>query len=369
MSLGWRDPLPGSATERDPPSLDFFESRILTCSDTLRRLRQAKHTYGHDPLIAARFDKRRRSFFHDDNQSYSRDQFASILAQVDEQVGGLFSGGRVRAFLDLGCAPGGFSHFLLENNPGARGLGVTLPSIPLASHGTPLADPNRYRVQHRDITLTNFDPMIFPAPAQRLGLERAGYDLIIAGAFPTGQRISAIARARLAFTQLHAILCNLQEAATCVIVANTKPFLWIAEMFGVLRRVFGRIQPAKHKAIHADRSSCYFVCTGFNKGHADLWKSKVKRALNTLRASEEDEAVTSPRRPYSPQPKQPESKAALAELQIFDSDFDLEAFFDGEHRSFLDTMEPLWTKQIETIEARMSQAQGRAQARPDNRLC
>jgi hypothetical protein len=153
---------------------------------------------------------------------------------VDEQVGGLFSGRRVRAFLDLGCAPGGFSLFLLKNNPGARGVGVTLPGIPLVSHGRPLADPSRYQVQHRDITITNFDPMSFTAPAQWLGLERGGYDMIIAGVFPTGQRISAIARARLAFTQLHTILCNLQEAATCVIVVNTKPLLWIAEMFGIL---------------------------------------------------------------------------------------------------------------------------------------
>jgi hypothetical protein len=67
MSLGWRDPVPGFATERDPvpgfaterdsPALDFFESRILTCSDTLRRPWQAKHKYSHDPLIAAQFDK------------------------------------------------------------------------------------------------------------------------------------------------------------------------------------------------------------------------------------------------------------------------------------------------------------------------
>jgi hypothetical protein len=123
-------------------------------------------------------------------------------------------------------------------------------------------------------------------------LSKDGYDLIIAGAFPTRQTISAPARAILALSQLHAILSNLRPGATCVLIANTKLFLWNVEMFAVLRRVFGYIQPAKHRELHAIRSSCYFVCMGFmattgiDDEQRQLLKRKVRCALEVLKTVE-----------------------------------------------------------------------------------
>ncbi|CAF5074043.1 unnamed protein product, partial [Rotaria socialis] len=39
----------------------------------------------------------------------------------------LVSQDRIKHFLDLGCAPGGFSRWIIENNPSCTGLGITLP--------------------------------------------------------------------------------------------------------------------------------------------------------------------------------------------------------------------------------------------------
>ena len=60
----------------------------------------------------------------------------------------------------------------------------------------------------------------------------------------------------------------------------------------MLRRVFGRIQPAKHRELHAIRSSCYFVCMGFmtatdiDDEQRQLLKRKVRCALEVLKTVE-----------------------------------------------------------------------------------
>jgi FtsJ-like methyltransferase len=194
--------------------------------------------------------------------------------------------------LDLGSAPGGFSKFVIENNLNVRGLGITLPSLVVLMDGTPLADLTRYRFEHRDLTMLNFNTQTFQPPSTCVDLLKDGYDLIIAGTFPTGQTISAPARVILALSQLHVILSNLRPRATCVLIANTMLFLWNVEMFAVLRRVFGHIQPAKHRELHAIKCSCYFVCMGFmattsiNNEQRQLLKRKVRCTLEVLKTVE-----------------------------------------------------------------------------------
>ena len=112
----------------------------------------------------------------------------------------------------------------MENNSAARGLGITLFDIPIFTDGTPLADAMRYRLHKGDITMMNFDARSskYCPPLARVNLEENGYDLIIAGAFPTMQEISAAARAILALSQLHAILSNLQSQGTCTLLWRTQ---------------------------------------------------------------------------------------------------------------------------------------------------
>lgn len=266
--------------------LNIFERRFLHTS-VYPRLRASKRGYGQDPRIDARFEvKKKRNNFRSLN-SGPRDQFQAIFSAINDAVGGAFVGGNIKVFLDLGCAPGGFSKFVLENNPGARGLGITLPTIPLLQSG--VLNSTRYRVDTDDITKINFDA--YRPPNKRL--EKTGYDLIIAGAFPTGMSITKVERATLALAQLHIMLSYLQDGGTCVMVAGTKAFLWSIEMFAVLRRVFQSVVPAKHGKIHADRSSCYFVCQGFRKGREEVgaMKGRVKRALEALKTVDQIDEV------------------------------------------------------------------------------
>lgn len=272
-----------------------FELKILAHSPIYQSLQAVKNRCNHDRHVSAEFDQRRKRYQFDTPQTSFRDQFESIFTDINLAVRGLFAENNVHVFLDLGCAPGGFSKFILDNNPHARGMGITLPSIPMVLDGS-LANEDRYRLEKADLTLLNFDARCtkFRPPSARINLEKNGYDLIVAGAFPTGQHISLAARAILALSQLHAILCNLQPGATCVVVANTKTFMWNVEMFAVLRRVFGRIEPAKHSELHAIRSSCYFVCTGFDPKSVELLslKTRVKFALDKLKVFHDEETVS-----------------------------------------------------------------------------
>ena len=258
--------------------LNIFERHFFH-SSVYPRLRAIKQEYGQDPRIDARFESKRKHSNFQSSNSNARDQFEAIFSTINRAVDDVFVGGNIKVFLDLGCAPGGFSKFVLENNPDSRGLGITLPAIPLVKTG--VLSSNRYRVDIADITKINFEA--YRPPNKRL--EKTGYDLIIAGAFPTGMSITAAERATLALSQLHVVLSCLKGGGKCVMVAGTKAVLWSIEMFAVLRRVFQSVTPAKHEKIHADRSSCYFVCQGFRKGSEEVeaMKCRVKRALETLK--------------------------------------------------------------------------------------
>lgn len=281
-------------------SLGQFESKIYEYSSSLQRLRVIKRLYGTDTRVSEEFALRRSQYRFEAPQSMFRDQFEAIFADIDKTVGGVFSEGLIYKFLDLGCAPGGFSKYILDHNPDAQGLGITLSHIPVSLHGTSLADTDRYNVREGDLTELNFDTgssksKYIPPSARSKQLDPQGYGLIIAGAFATGLGgyATPASRATLALSQLGAILSTLQPRGTSVIVATTKPFLWNVEIFAVLRQVFDRIVPAKHSRLHAIRSSCYFVCIGFRKDVADKLSlgKKVKCALDRLKELDENEVT------------------------------------------------------------------------------
>ncbi|KZP18090.1 hypothetical protein FIBSPDRAFT_603932 [Athelia psychrophila] len=337
--------------QRPPSSVrSDFEAKLFDQSPVYQALQVVKHRCNHDQNVSAEFDRRRQRYHFNAPQTQFRDQFLTIFTDINLAVGKLFVDDNVHVFLDLGCAPGGFSKFILDNNSRARGMGVTLPGLPVVRDGA-LADESRYLVKEANLVELDFDRQstTFRPPSRRIQLEKDGYDLIIAGAFPTGQQISFSDRATLALSQLHAVLSNLQAGGTCVLVANTKTFLWNAEMFAVLRRTFRQIVPAKHAELHAIRSSCYFVCTGFQPDVAEelSLKMRVKSALNTL--------------------KMPFEEGMNNEPIIFSGLLSASEFFKEEHRQFLDIMEPLWIKQCEAIEEKLGKTARRGSYQPEFR--
>lgn len=84
-----------------------------------------------------------------------------VLAEILESHPAAFQ--QVGSFVDLGCAPGGFSCRLLEHQPKARGLGVTMPH---EAGGFPmLLEDERFSLQACDLmTLREPQDLAFDMP-------------------------------------------------------------------------------------------------------------------------------------------------------------------------------------------------------------
>jgi SAM-dependent methyltransferase len=325
----------------------------------------AKSQFGGDPHVSAHFENNREQYKQqtDDMRLSFRNQFEQTFSEFNDKVGcgNLFSNDSIGTFLDLGCAPGGFSKFILDNNQGSVGLGITLPDdvgLSLFTQGTSLEDESRYRLELADLTTVDFESirLIYPLPSGIIAVD--GYDLVIAGAFPTVNWITPPKRATLALTQLYAILYNLRPGGSAIIVINTKPFLWLIEIFGVLRQVFDSIEAVKGSKLHAIRSSAYLVCTGFLSPLSSIeimprLRTQVTKALeyvgvivaaesrngNEATVKEEEELDTPTRS------RDPEWYSAPVIFAPEEPD----ALFDREHRFVLDLMEPIWETQIDAM--------------------
>ena len=89
--------------------LNIFERHFFHTS-VYPRLRAVKREYGQDPRIDARFEFKRKHYTFQSLSTESRDQLETIFATINHTLGdGVFVGGNIKFFLDLGCAPGGFS--------------------------------------------------------------------------------------------------------------------------------------------------------------------------------------------------------------------------------------------------------------------
>lgn len=115
------------------PRLTAFETPFFERSLELRRLTFLKYFYGRSQEVTrvhAQERARNRAAAWDSARSPRKylDSFRKAFRDINDASGDAF-GHKVRRFLDLGCAPGGFATWLLKNNNRkARGTGITLSS-------------------------------------------------------------------------------------------------------------------------------------------------------------------------------------------------------------------------------------------------
>lgn len=334
--------------------------------------------------------------------SFSR-AFSDINVQLPNHP---FGDDKVKTFLDLGFSPGGFSSWLIDNNPLYRGgLGVTLPDT-RATYTRP--DENRvwdaralrsrsYEMKFGDINEfvegcinEGKEPWInlkdhSDTLGTGLGTRHEGYDLVIAGAFPTLEgRIPILRRAQLALSQLYIALTNTRPGGSCVMVCNTKTFSWILEIIGVLRRAFESVTALKGKLLHSTRSSCYLVCQGFRRrigdgdggvGNSegtdvDEYKQRVRDVLGWIkkRLAETEAGFTSKASQESENSQGEESggdsdgeeveedqgtTGPATHMSLLPEYADADALYEGEHPALLKLFEPIWESQCRAMEEHM----------------
>ena len=112
--------------------LTAFEIPVFERSLEFRRLTLLKYFYGLSQEVTRAHAREREC-----NREAARrspkspriylDAFRKAFRDINDASGDAF-GHKVRRFLDLGCAPGGFATWLLKNNKKAQGTGITLSS-------------------------------------------------------------------------------------------------------------------------------------------------------------------------------------------------------------------------------------------------
>lgn len=327
----------------------MFEKRIWNESYRYRCLRLLKHVYGSNPTVDRRFregfERNARSLEETSATSdlFHLRAFETGFGALNDANAGCFGGGRVKRFLDLGCSPGGFSSWLLKNNPDTKGTGVTLPEehakLPvqvepaLRSHG-------RYQVIYEDIIdigvkalEQNMCPSI-PLDDSFTGL----YDLVIAGAFPTMQgRAPWWHRVQLLLSQLLIVLTHVAQGGSVLVLVKTKPQLLTMDILGVLQQVFRFVLAHKAGGLHSVRSSCYLVCHGFH-GTTEQVMHLSTRLCHALKYCQSS-MLASPTDPA----------LNLANRMPLLSADSAEQVFDNQYRSLLQLLQPVWELQYKAI--------------------
>ena len=120
-------PMPDEITEALTP----FERTFLARSLPLRRFLTMRYLSRQNADVAEQHkahDEHNRAAFRADMPARRHiEGFKFAFGEVSARSGGgAFGGGAVRRFLDLGCAPGGFAAWILEENVHAAGVGITL---------------------------------------------------------------------------------------------------------------------------------------------------------------------------------------------------------------------------------------------------
>lgn len=343
---------------------NLFLRKFADASPIYVRLRQLKILYGAHPATEEQFlaNKRRMlsSAAGGDPLVHLRG-YAKALNDINYAHRHIFGGGRVKRFLDLGCSPGGFSDWLLQHNPDAVGLGITLPdedaSWEIVVEGTRLVE-SRYTLRFADIiSLVHGCVSKGEDPTIRLEDDSSPspdpFDLVICGAFPTMGRISRKDRTRLSLGQCLIMLRNLAPGGNALIVINTKTFRWIVELLAILRQCFHEVAPAKGKKLHLQRSSCYVVCTGFHgpSAQVDQFAESLRRVLVELGKMPEPKAGSGSdggEDESEPDEMTAEDKLKAAErFHLLPLSYD--ALFEAEHKVTLQIFEPMWEIQTESI--------------------
>lgn len=349
--------------------LSPFERRFWHDSPGHRRLLRLKEMFRCHPAVDKRFRERRgihiEASLSNASPAVHVYAFERAFSAVNDAVSGHFGGGKVTRFLDMGCAPGGFSSWLMKNNPGAQGVGVTLPdeeaTFPIRIDSA-LSSTRGYHLQRLNIitsVMKSVELGTIPVMDMHVGHRGELYDLVIAGAFPTMQgHIPWWSRVQLSLSQLLVALNATAPGGSCVLPINTKPFQWIVDVIGMFRQLFNTVIAYKDVKFHAVRTTCYLVCTGFHGTAEEIayFSGKLRDALTFLDTVAKEAQAADSRRGAVDMTEEADvdednygaHRASPEDLSLFSGESAAQ-IYDEHYRFVLDIFEPLWDIQYDAI--------------------
>lgn len=225
--------------------------------------------------------------------------FEELFDKMKLKLGNGFS------FLDIGCAPGGFSYFLLNRTGCSRGCGITLSrgkgGFPMLIDGFPL----NYEVYEYDLLSNDPNParlglfQIVSADAQYLVARKRKH-------WYSGVKFQCVAAARVALLvkQFLIGLTALDTGGTFIWRSFAHNYLQDAQfkLFALIIDLFDSVRPFKSEFVHSVDLSFYCVCTGFKR--SQYFSRNIGMHLNSaftqLREQELEPMVEPPPPAVSP---------------------------------------------------------------------
>lgn len=185
-------------------------------------------------------------------------------------------GNKSIAFLDIACAPGGFSQFLLDHYQRSIGYGITLP---VKSGGFPVTissgDPHRYYLSYFDLLAHPLDPHPTIVNSIDIAIGDAQY-------FPRsqeamdeykGKKAGTVTGGRIALLLREFILAfeSLKQGGSFIFrfVVWEKVHANILRLFFLCFELFEHVEPFKSEYQHTADCTFYAVCCGFNREKYD----------------------------------------------------------------------------------------------------
>ncbi|KAI0666910.1 hypothetical protein C8Q78DRAFT_994630 [Trametes maxima] len=273
----------------------------------LRKLRKLRAGGWKEELLDDHFDSQRRTadvppikvqyiWYHGS---------ANVLRELDSVAGFIQPSGCFE-FLDIGCAPGGFSRHVLQRNPSARGLGVSLPES-RGGHAFFLEPTylDRYEYVQQDLLeydLSSADdtgaavkgPLGAPLPSSfhdRFSLVMLdGHALRtyhvpdpIVSDVPQPQNVRGAYSSILLIAQLIIALTSVNPGGTIVVTLSRIEAFPAAHIVFLLDAISDTVVVHKPRTMHAIRGSFYAIGKGVGSSeeHAAL-KGRYLEALKTL---------------------------------------------------------------------------------------
>ncbi|KZV63924.1 hypothetical protein PENSPDRAFT_656911 [Peniophora sp. CONT] len=194
-------------------------------------------------------------------------------------------------FLDVGCCPGGFSSYILNANPNARGTGLSLP-VSQGGHSY-LLEPNfrsRFKLIWGDINAYQLappyvvsDPRLVPLPLTPAS-HPDGFNLVLLDGHPLrreGSDVHSIGD-RLLISQLIIGLTVITRGGTIVTKLSRPERTITAQLLWLFDALCKDLRTWKPVCIHAPQGTFYAIAHGVGYGDLAARHPQILNGLQSL---------------------------------------------------------------------------------------
>ncbi|KAH9846210.1 hypothetical protein C2E23DRAFT_853997 [Lenzites betulinus] len=237
--------------------------------------------------------------------SYWYKTMQRVMGELDDAARHVVPSSGDLAFLDVGCAPGGFSRYILGKNTSASGIGISLP-VALGGHDCFLEKYllSRFKYVEQDVLLydlhedssadaflaaleASFDLVIIDAHALRTYTAALDTDAIAAAdpdpdAHAARKSAHTAYRGALLIGQIIIALTTVSTGGTVVAKlshADSFPAAQLIYLFDVLS---DSLLLHKPRVAHTNRSTFYAIAKGVGQGRGADMKLAYLAGLRTL---------------------------------------------------------------------------------------